>query len=51
MKVKIISALGGARLEQKINWFLQQNEGKIELIDIKWTYCLDHAAMIIYKEK
>ena len=50
MKVKVISALSCNRLEQKLNWFLQQNEGKIEVIEIKWRVFLDQFAMIIYKE-
>jgi hypothetical protein len=51
MKVKIIYSLGHESLEKKINSFLQENEGQIEVTDIKWKAFIEHYVMIVYKTK
>lgn len=51
MRVKIIQAYRQDGLEKKINAFLQENEGKIEIVEIQWKAFLEHYVMILYKEK
>ncbi|AGA70866.1 hypothetical protein Desdi_3480 [Desulfitobacterium dichloroeliminans LMG P-21439] len=51
MKVKIIQAFRQGGLEKKLNHFLQENEGKIEILEIQWKAFLEHYVLILYKEK
>ena len=51
MKIKIIYSLGHNGLEKKVNAFLEENDEKIEIIEIKWKAFLEHYAMIIYNKK
>ncbi|TCT16973.1 hypothetical protein EDC18_101269 [Natranaerovirga pectinivora] len=51
MKVKMIYSLSFSGLERKLNDFLEQNQNKIEVIDIKWKTFIDHYVMIVYKTK
>ena len=51
MKVKIIYSFSYGKLEKRINSFLEENEDKIEVIEIKWKTFTEHFAMIVYKIK
>ena len=50
MKVKLIFAFDDEKFENKVNNFLAENNGKIEVIEIQWKWILSHYAMIIFKE-
>jgi len=50
-KVKILRAWTSKNLEYAINYFLEENEDQIEVIDIKALGFFEESAMIIYKEK
>lgn len=49
MRVKMLYSFWHGGLEEKINSFLRENEGKIEVIEIKWKAFCEQYAMIIYK--
>lgn len=51
MRVKIIQAYRQDSLEKKMNTFLQEHEGKIEIIEIQWKAFLEHYVMILYRDK
>ena len=52
MKVKFFGAsLNEKKLEEKVNNFLQEKEGKIEVVDIKWKWFIEHFVLLVYKEK
>lgn len=37
--------------EERINSFLEGNEDKVEVIEIKWKTFIEHFGMIVYKIK
>ncbi|NMA69561.1 MAG: hypothetical protein GX958_09110 [Desulfitobacterium sp.] len=49
MQVKIFRSLSHSRVEEQINAFLKEMEGKIEVVDIQWKAFLEHYVMILYK--
>jgi hypothetical protein len=51
VKVKILYSLGYEGLEKEINSFLEENEGRIEIVDIKWQAGSEQFAMIIYNSR
>ncbi len=51
MKVKVIYSFTYNKLEERINSFLEKNEDKIEVTEIKWKSFIEHYAMIVYKIK
>ncbi|MBP8639364.1 MAG: hypothetical protein KBI01_00475 [Oscillospiraceae bacterium] len=50
MKIKMFSSLDETNFENKVNGFIADNMGKIEVVDIKWRIFICHFAMIVYKE-
>lgn len=50
MKIKMFCSSSETNFEDKVNGFITENEGKIEVVDIKWRIFLFHYAMIVYKE-
>lgn len=50
MKIKMFCSSGETNFEDRVNGFIAENDGKIEVVDIKWRIFFFHYAMIVYKE-
>ncbi len=51
MRVKIFRSFTHSRVEEQVNGFLKEMDGKIEIVDIQWKAFLEHYVMILYKFK
>ena len=52
LQVKFFGAsFNEKKLEKKVNKFLKEKKGQIEVVDIKWKWFLEHFVLLIYKEK
>jgi len=49
MRIKIFRGISYAKVEQEVNRFLAENDGKIEVVDIQWKAFIEHYILVSYR--